>query len=155
MPKSSWKDIMATAVKELVKPKIIESEDSDTDLDRIPDNFEDTAADQEFLLDDDMTKEFPELNEDELDWKAVNMRGKDVLIRCLFQHTPNQRFFSFTWIKVHGLCVPMQWQFKCEQCDQLAKAEKQHEKLSKAEKSTRQTDGVNDSSSQDDPKMVK
>ena len=97
---------MEAAVKELAKPVIVESEESnDADLDGIPDEFEDVDEENDFLSKDDMTEEFPALNDDDMDWKAVRMRGKDVMIRRLFQHMPNQRFFSVTWIKYHGLCV--------------------------------------------------
>ncbi len=45
MPKASWKDIIQAAANETAKPVIIESEDSDTDLDSIPDDFEDADQD--------------------------------------------------------------------------------------------------------------
>ncbi len=64
MPKASWKDIMQAAANESAKLVIIESEDSDTDLDGIPDDFEDADQDSEFTLDDDMTGEFPQLRQE-------------------------------------------------------------------------------------------
>ncbi len=58
MPKASWKELMES--KEAAKPVIVESDDSeDTDLDGIPDQFQDADEDSDFMIEDDMTDEFP------------------------------------------------------------------------------------------------
>ncbi len=145
MPKSSWKEVLEAASKEAVKPTVVESADSDTDLDGIPDNFEDADAGNNFFSDDDMIEDLPELKEDTQDWKVVRMSETDILIRCLFLDTPNQRYFPFTWIQIYGLCVPVQWQFNHD---------KQVKTTLKQEPKTKQTDGANDSSNQEESKLV-
>ena len=67
------------------------------------------------------------------------MQETDILIRCLFPDTLNQRYFPFTWIQIHGL-----WQFNCE---------KQVKTTLKQEPKTKQTDGANNSS-QEESKLV-
>ena len=127
MPKADWKEVLEATSKEAQKPILVETDSSDdTDLDGIPEKFEDADEEGEMMSEDDMSADFEQLQADTKNWTAVRMRGKDVLILCLFPNTPNQKFWPFTWIQIHGLCFPVQWQFKEKREKQTMKKMMKH-----------------------------